>query len=59
MAQQLKALTVPPEDLGSSPAPTGQLTAVCNFSSRGFNVHFWLPRALQTLSTQNTYMNEK
>ena len=34
MAQQLRALSALPEDPGSIPGPTWQLTTVCNFSSR-------------------------
>jgi hypothetical protein len=37
MAQQLRALAAPPENLGSIPNPTWQLTSVCNSSSRGLN----------------------
>lgn len=48
MGQWVKALAAFLDTWVQSPAPTQLLTTISNFSSRGYNVLFWPPRATGT-----------
>lgn len=45
MAQQLRAVAVPPEDQGLIEAPTWQLTTTCKSSSNISDALFWSLKA--------------
>jgi hypothetical protein len=51
VAQWLRALAAVLEAQVLFPAPTRQLTTLCNFSSRGSNTLFWPPLSFQTCGT--------
>jgi hypothetical protein len=55
MAQWLRSLTVLAKDAGSVPSThTGQLTSLCNFSSRDSNALFHTESLKPLWATQNS-----
>lgn len=58
MPQWLRPLVVLPGDLVQIPAPTWQLTAISNSSSKGFSALFWPPQThgMHTVHSTQIYM---